>query len=225
MRMKLRVFYLFWVCVAGQSVSGQPSLPPIPNNDYDVYSVVVNAFSACIDMRRAYQRGQLVFVTTTTAVQDKNGFRFNASELQATINKTNGPQTTNQFQKEPGWVYFLNSVNTTQFTQYELKQLPQFACRQSAWWTDELQERYFGIEKVAGKSRMKGSGYGGLRTDYKTFGGIMSFSKVAYSLDGTKAFCYHSETSDGEAGAGYVVFLEKKGTVWRVVGSAMLWIS
>ncbi|GAB3559120.1 hypothetical protein [Spirosoma fluminis] len=85
-------------------------------------------------------------------------------------------------------------------------------------FTQALSDYYFG-------KNGEGRGFFGLRRDYKNFATIVEFSKVTYSTNGTKAVCYSSEVSDGEAGAGYIVFLEKRSKTWLVIGSEMIWIS
>jgi hypothetical protein len=114
---------------------------------------------------------------------------------------------------------FIASVDTNQFTKYEIKQPLKLACRKTEMWPTSLQEYYFGKENHMNR------GYYALQNDYKNFGGIVSFSKVAYSSDGQKALCYYSQISDGKAGSGYLVFLERKEGIWRVVGSAGLWVA
>jgi hypothetical protein len=75
------------------------------------------------------------------------------------------------------------------------------------------------------KENQLNRGFYALRKDYEDFGGIINFSKVVYSADQTKAVCYYSKISDGRAGVGYIVFLERKDNNWKVIDAAELWVA
>lgn len=209
------LFYVVLLVCIGQTSYSQAVLPA---TDYAVYSAVIDGYSHCANSLPDHRRGGLLLIDTTTATLGSRagGFSFDFSKTRESIETMMVPPK-DDFYKRSDWTHFFNTVDTTQFTSYSLTRLPVFACRQSAWWTPERSARYF--------NRQGGRGYSGLRNDYASFGGLIRFSKVAYSPDGTKATCYYSESNDYENGAGYVVFLEKKGGFWQLLVSVMLWIS
>ncbi|WP_461130839.1 hypothetical protein [Spirosoma aerophilum] len=92
-------------------------------------------------------------------------------------------------------------------------------CQKVILWPDERMEYYFGKETANYR------GYAALRKDHEDFGGFLRFSKVAYSEDGRKALYYYSTVSDGRAGEGSLMFLEKSGESWNIVGKAVLWVA
>ncbi|MEZ0541313.1 hypothetical protein [Fibrella arboris] len=197
---------------------GQSGTPALPDTDYAVYSAVIDDYSGCANSQLAYQRGRLLFINTTTVVLNGStaGFSFDFKKSQESIEATMFPPKDQDY-KRPDWALFFNTVDTAQFTSYLLSRLPVLACRQSAWWTPAKRAYYF--------NRQGSRGYYELQKDYPTFGGLIQFSKVAYSSDGTKATCYYSESNESENGAGYVIFLEAKEGKWQLVYSVMLWIS
>lgn len=210
------LFTLFFG-LAGQSAFSQTTYPAVPDADYAVYTAIANDFSKCSDIQYAYRQGNLLFIKSSTEEKSKYGFQFNFAKAEEQLSFLTRPQET--FYKESGWKTFIASVDTNQFTKYALKQPLEFTCRATKMWLPDLQEYYFG------KQNHLNRGYYALRNDYPKFGGIVSFSKVAYSPDGQKALCYYAEVSDGKAGAGYLVFLERKEGTWKVIGSAGLWMA
>ncbi|SFD32359.1 hypothetical protein [Spirosoma endophyticum] len=201
----------------GQSVLSQTTYPVVPDADYAVYTAIANDFSKCSDIQYAYRQGNLLFIKSVTEEKSKYGFQFSFAKAEEQLSFLTRPQAT--FYKEPGWKTFIVSVDTSQFTKYEIKQPFKLTCRTSRMWSPDLQEYYFGNENHPNR------GYYALRNDYPKFEDIVSLSKVAYSSDCQKALCYYSEVSDGKAGAGYLVFLERLEGTWKVIGSAGLWMA
>ncbi|MFD2934629.1 hypothetical protein [Spirosoma flavum] len=200
-----------------KSTFGQTNYPVLPEADYSVYTAVANDFSKCSDIQYAYRQGNLLFVKSTTEEKSKYGFQFNFVKAEEQLSFLTRPQAT--FYKEPSWKTFIASVDTNQFIKYEISHPLELRCRKNEMWSPKMQDYYFSKENHLNR------GFYTLRNDYKNFGDIISFSKVAYSTDRQKALCYYSERSDGKAGAGYLVFLEKKEDTWTVVGAATLWMS
>lgn len=122
------------------------------------------------------------------------------------------------FRPDTSWKAFFMSVTAEQFGKYTVENKLQLPSKRMVLWTEESKDRYFG-------ERGKRTGFFGLREAYKQFTAIISFSNVVYSTDRTKAVCYFGEVSDGESGAGYLVFLEKTADRWLIAGSQMIWIA
>lgn len=215
--MKQQFLLLFFLLsFVTQAQTSPPTLPP---SDYAVYTGVLNGFSGCMDMNQAHLRGGLLFVKEKTETTGPYGFPVQFRDLTKRLKQD--PDTRNTpVVSDSAWVSFLQSVDSTQFVSYavDAKQIGPLACRKSVQWTAELQEKYFG-------PKGQGPGYFAIRRDYLSFVSLINFSKVAYSTDQNRAFCCFSEASDGENGAGYVVFLERRGSYWQVVATMMLWIS
>lgn len=55
--------------------------------------------------------------------------------------------------------------------------------------------------------------------------GITTLSRVGFNIDKTKALVYFGTQSDGLAGTGYYVILQKEINRWKIVKKQMLWIS
>ena len=110
------------------------------------------------------------------------------------------------------------SIKPEPFGKYAVENKLPLPGKRMVLWTKELEDRYF-------SKSSKRPGLFGLRKDYEQFTAIVSFSNVVYSTDRTKAVCYFGEVSDGETGAGYLIFLENTGDTWLVAGSQMLWIA
>ncbi|GAB3492769.1 hypothetical protein GCM10027341_07260 [Spirosoma knui] len=193
----------------------QVNFPELPETDYAVYRTIINSFSDCISEQAKHRRGGLLLLKNTTDTISQYGFNFDFKKPERQIRPKS---QTDSLLDQTAWRSFIQSVSPSQFTQYSISNRLKPRCREVAIWTTEMNKVYFG--KNAPKQ-----GYYGLRKDYQNFDSIISFSKVVYSIDGGKALCYFSEVSDGLAGAGYVVLLEKGQNVWNVVSYFMLWIS
>jgi len=214
----MRAVFLFTIFLglAWQPVFSQTTYPTIPEADYVVYTTILDDWSKCDDKKYAYQHNKLLFIKHTTKKADNHFFRFNYIRIEENlISSLHNPQAT--FYKETAWKIFIASVDINQFSQYEIQKPLQLKCQKTATWSPEIEDYYFGKETVRFRD------YYALRKDYVDFGGIISFSKVVYSANQQKALCYYSKVSDGKAGAGNIVFLEKTESIWKVVGYAELW--
>ncbi|MBO0933740.1 hypothetical protein [Fibrella aquatilis] len=200
-----------------QQTLGQATYPVVPDEDYEVYAIVGNYFSRCDDPKSAHLRNETWLVNTLTERYPTHGFWFKFDETPKQL-AWRFPEK-DPFYKKPAWWSFLASIDGSQFSENELTKLPAFICRKPVRWTNEQMDYYFKDEN----SRLRG--YEAIRKDFPSFGAFIHFSRVAFSSDDTKAVCYFSETSDSLAGAGYLVFLEKKNGKWGVIDYTMLWIS
>ena len=202
--------------VAGLTASfGQQALPPLPDEDYAVYSIIINAFSYCDGEQYKHRQGGLLLLDTkTVALSEFSSSEIDFKQLDQYFFTNGGPQMFGQ----PDWKNFVESINSSSFAKYQIEKPLPLQCRKTIGWTSELSDQYFG--KNAAKK-----GYYDLRKDYKNFDGIIRFSKVAYSADKRKAICCFSESHDYENAAGYLIFLEQEGLTWKITGSIMLWIS
>lgn len=196
----------------------QEPLPSLPEEDYAIYEAVVDGFAECDDddEEDSSLRNGLLFVASTTEVMRPDGFDVNIRRLQN--NSRLDYNLSNTVVEKTDWTAFLSSIDTTLFARYAVRKRLTFKCRRFAWWTPKRTRYYFGASRL-------NRGYSALRKRYRKFAGIVSFSKVVYSADRTKAVLYYSQTSDYEAGSGTIVFLERKNNRWEVVGSRGLWIS
>ncbi|GAB4050702.1 hypothetical protein [Spirosoma litoris] len=208
---------LIFAQILWQPAYSQPTYPALPDEDYSVYTTILNDFSKCTNEQYAYRRNWLLLIKTVTQEKGKHSFRFDFPKAQKNLASLTSPKET--FYQEPGWKTFIAAIDTNQFTNYEIKHPLELACRKNELWTAQQDDYYFS------KENHRSRGFYALRNDYKNFGSLISLSKVAYSADQQKALCYYSELSDGRSGAGYLVFLERKKDTWKVVGSARLWIS
>ncbi len=69
---------------------------------------------------------------------------------------------------------------------------------------------------------------GGWPAYYKQFphsNGIVTFSRVGFSADGTQAFFYWSLSCGGLCGSGDYVFMEKQSGHWETVDEIQVWVS
>ncbi|MBO0935706.1 hypothetical protein J2I47_04010 [Fibrella sp. HMF5335] len=200
-----------------QAALAQPTFPVLPDEDYEVYSVVGNYFSRCDESSYVRQPNKLWLVHSQTEIQSgqNSWFKFNEMPKQlAWLFLEKKP-----FHKQADWWSFLASIDGSQFTRYELKKRLRFACQETLLWTNDKRAYYFGSENWAAR------GYEALRKDYPDFRSIIQFSKVAFSSDDTKAVCYYSEVSGSFSGEGFLVFLEKKDGKWGVMAKTSLWVS
>lgn len=62
-------------------------------------------------------------------------------------------------------------------------------------------------------------------TDNKRRIGIMTMSRVAFSSDKKRAVFYYTFTCGGLCGWGSLVFIEKEGKEWKIVGQREMWVS
>lgn len=199
----------------------QTEVPALPQTDYAVYTAIINQFSDCIDMEQAHLRGGLVFVRYETAGLDLNNlglqFRNLSKQLKPGDDGRIDPKASG-FYTDSTWASFLDTVDSTQFDTItvDASQIKPLACRKAEQWTAVLDEKYFGLTH---------KGLYEVRRDYHAFVSLIAFSRVAYSTDRTKAFCYFSEVKGALAGEGLLVFLEKQGGYWRVVALKSLWQS
>jgi hypothetical protein len=63
---------------------------------------------------------------------------------------------------------------------------------------------------------------------YKQFPGsqgLLEFSGVAFSADGTQAFFYFSNRCGGLCGTGYYVIMEKRDGLWVIQKEVRMWVS
>lgn len=206
----------FVLSIAVRQAVCQPVYAALQAEDYTVHATLVNRFVKCGDGQiRQYARPDercLVFVHPTTDVQHVDEFRLNDLKEAA----RNGKLTS--FRPDTAWISFLMSVRPDQFEKYTVANKLKLPSKQIFLWTKEFDSFYF-------NKTVQRPGYFGLRRDYKNFAAIVGFSNVVYSTDGKKAVCYFSAVSDGDTGAGYVVFLEKEAQTWLMVGSQMIWIA
>ena len=191
----------------------QPLHPALPTEDYLIVSSLVNRFVNCNQKQvRRYALPDercLLFIRPITDVRDVDQYKLSDMKEAALNDKMTS------FRPDTSWKTFFTSVKPEQYGKYTVENKLPLPGKQMVLWTDELEDRYFG---KSGKR----TGFFGLREAYKQFAAIISFSNVVYSTDRTKAVCYFGEVSDGESGAGYLVFLEKTGDGWLIAGSQML---
>ena len=197
------------------AVSKRVAHPVLPALDYVIYTTIIDNLSKCDDKSYVYSHNKLLFIKPVTKTLDNHSFRFNYIRNEQNLAFSLHSQAT--FYKEPAWKMFIASIDTTQFGRYEIKNQLTLKCHKTKTWSPEMDDYYFGKETARYRD------YYALRKDYEDFWGIISFSKVVYSTDQTKALCYYSKVSDGRAGAGYIVFLERKEENWKVVGATELW--
>lgn len=221
--MRLLLLVIIILVFNRQHVHGQATYPDLPEQEYAIYTTIINEFPNCSDTAYAYRQNKLLFIRSTTESQSSSGFQFDFSKAQQELAYFLRPQSLTHrepnFYKEPEWQRFLASVDSSSFRRHTISHTIDAQCQQTTLWTDEQQQYYFGKETYLQR------GFNALRNDYDPFGGIVRFSKVAYSSDATKAICYYSQVSDGKAGAGYLLFLSKWGNNWKIIGKAMLWIA
>jgi hypothetical protein len=205
------------------SCHSQTERQALPASDYPVFAAVINRFSNCIDMEQAHLRDGLVFVRYETAGLDLNNlglqFRNLSKQLKPDDDGRIAPKAS-RFYTDSTWTSFLDTVDSTQFdtVAVDASRIKPLACRKAEQWTASLDETYF-------SSTSTRKGLYELRQDYHAFVSLVAFSKVAYSADSTKAFCYFSEVKGPLTGEGLLVFLEKQGGYWRVVALKSLWQS
>lgn len=220
--MRLLFYFTSILCFSSQPIHGQAIYPDLPEQDYAIYTAIVNEFPNCSDTAYAYRQNKLRFIHSTTEEKSPSGFRFDFAKAQQELAHFLRPQSLIHreptFYKDLDWQRFLASVDSSSFSRHTLSRTIDAQCQQTALWTDEKEQYYFS------KETYRKRGFYALRNDYDNFGGIVRFSKVAYSEDATKAICYYSEITDGKAGAGYLLFLGKWSNGWKILGKAMLWI-
>ena len=200
--------------LTSRPLSGQSIQAVVPTPDYTVYTAVANCFTEA-DRKGRVLAKPLLLISDYTVVPRPHGFDVDFRNL-SSRSLAPFPQTDSPL-KTPEWAAFIASVDTSQFTQRRLEKLPKTTGCRAKFWTPALRKYYFAKDSPR-------PGYYGIQRDYKNFVAIVSFSQVAYSSDGQKALCYYSEVSDGLAGSGSLIFLEKKNGRWQVVDSLMLWI-
>lgn len=215
--MPFLLLFAFLLAIQSQFAHGQKVYPELPEQDYTVYSAVINEYANCGDTKYASRQNQLIFVNNVTEVKTRHGFSFDFVNIPQELNELLPAQST--FQNEPAWKQFIASIDTSAFTKHTLTRPIKAQCQQTQLWTD-AQNAYYFSEQTAPQR-----GYDALQKDYENFGAIVSFSKVAYSNDRSKAVCYYASVRDGLAGSGYILFLERSGTSWKIAGRAMLWIA
>jgi hypothetical protein len=218
------IFLVFTLGLGCRPANGQSVYPELPRQDYTVYTVIINSFPNCNDPSKAYLQNSLLLIQPVTETRSRYGFRFDFSQAQESLSYLIRPRSSPirpqaSFYTEPAWKKFIATLDTNQFTKFTLTQLIQPQCQKAVLWSGERMEYYFGKETARDR------GYYALRKDYENFGGIVRFSRVAYAEDGRKALCYFSNVSDARAGEGSLIFLEKSGESWNVVGKAVLWVA
>ncbi len=62
-------------------------------------------------------------------------------------------------------------------------------------------------------------------SDHKRRVGIMTMSRIAFSLDYKRGVFYYDFTCGGLCGWGSIVFIEKQKGAWKIVGERQMWVS
>ncbi|MEZ0610552.1 hypothetical protein ACAW74_18705 [Fibrella sp. WM1] len=218
MDMRKWVSVLSLILSAIQTLLGQPAPAVVPLPDYEVYATLINqlAFNRLERLPILSNRtARPIFIDEYTTALSSPGFNVDFNDLRS---RSFPHSKIDSLLKHTEWTTFIASADQAQFSRCRLEKIPSLPSYEARLWTAAFEERYFGKKATR-------PGFFGLRADYPEFAGIISLSRVAYSPDGQKAICYFSKVTDGEAGEGSLVFVERIAGRWKVVGLLTLWIS
>jgi hypothetical protein len=79
--MRLLVHVLIILCFSNQPVHAQATYPNLPEQDYAIYTAIINEFPNCNNTIHAYRQNKLLFIRSTTEAQNSSGFRFDFAKV------------------------------------------------------------------------------------------------------------------------------------------------